>query len=299
MDLYHSPQGTGNQFTLTMLPVSFVPLFPSGEAPVSNEVTLPHTVACGVQGTVHTDCATSEFAPLFPSGEAPVSNEVTLPHTVACGIQGTVHTDCATNEFAPLFPSGEAPVSNEVTLPHTVACGVQGTVHTDCATSEFAPLFPSGEAPVSNEVTLPHTVACGVQGTVNTDCATSEFAPLFPSGEAPVSNKVTLPHSVGTPTPRPLPFPNETLGSVCMSRKVGTRGSGWVHPKGATTWLCLGSAVKRPSLALGDPFLSVWYKWTSLRNKPSHLVGLHSSRFPMPGWHFPRALIEHYCRVTV
>ena len=82
MDLYHSPQGTGNQFTLTMLPVSFVPLFPSGEAPVSNEVTLPHTVACGVQGTVHTDHATSEFAPLFPSWEAPVSNKVTLPHSV-------------------------------------------------------------------------------------------------------------------------------------------------------------------------------------------------------------------------
>ena len=51
----------------------------------------------------------------------------------------------------------------------------------------------------------------------------------------------------------------------CVSRKDGTRGGGWVVQ---TAWPCLGSAVKRPWLALGGHFHRF-----GIIDKPSCLVG--------------------------
>lgn len=39
---------------------------------------------------------------------------------------------------------------------------------------------------------------------------------------------------------------------VCLSRKGGIGGGGWVYPKGETEWPCLGLALEKPWV----PFLS-------------------------------------------
>ena len=63
----------------------------------------------------------------------------------------------------------------------------------------------------------------------------------------------------------------------CVSRKVGTGGGGWVHPKGmAVSGLTYRKAlVDNPSHLVGHPFLPFMAHFSAT-----------------PGWHFPRALIE-------
>jgi len=60
----------------------------------------------------------------------------------------------------------------------------------------------------------------------------------------------------------------------CFSRNGGTGGGKWVHPKGANNMPSLGSALKRPWLALDSPFLSSFAK-NGLRKCPLALWSPH------------------------
>ena len=54
-----------------------------------------------------------------------------------------------------------------------------------------------------------------------------------------------------------MSHPAMSLGDrLCVSRKGGTRGGGWVHPKGANSMAVSGlrAAVQRSWSALGRPF---------------------------------------------
>jgi len=54
-----------------------------------------------------------------------------------------------------------------------------------------------------------------------------------------------------------MSLPAMALGlRFCVSRKGGTGGGGWVHPKVQTALPCLGSSLEATWLALGGPFLS-------------------------------------------
>ena len=64
-----------------------------------------------------------------------------------------------------------------------------------------------------------------------------------------------------------------TLGlKFCMSRKGGTRGGGWVQPKGANSISMLGLACRMALVGTGRA-ISVLFDINGLRNEPSYLVG--------------------------
>jgi len=81
-----------------------------------------------------------------------------------------------------------------------------------------------------------------------------------------------------------------------MSRKGGTGGGGWVHPKGANSMAVSGLAYSKDLVGAGSA-ISVLFGINRHRNKLSYLVGppflVFTARFSaMPGWHILRALIE-------
>ena len=58
----------------------------------------------------------------------------------------------------------------------------------------------------------------------------------------------------------------------CVSRKGGTWGGGWVHPKGANSMAASG-LVLRSDLAGTGRAISILFGINGVRNKRSHLVG--------------------------
>ena len=80
----------------------------------------------------------------------------------------------------------------------------------------------------------------------------------------------------------------------CVSRKGGTGGGGWVHPKGANSMATSGLVLRSDLVGTGSA-ISVLFGTNGVRNKRSHLV-----RPPFPefkarfsataSWHFSRDL---------
>ena len=53
-----------------------------------------------------------------------------------------------------------------------------------------------------------------------------------------------------------MSHPAMSLGDrLCVSRKGGTGGGGWVHPKGANSMAASGLSFEQPLLEPGRPFL--------------------------------------------
>ena len=78
-----------------------------------------------------------------------------------------------------------------------------------------------------------------------------------------------------------------------MSRKGGTGGGGWVHPKGANSMAASG-LVKSNLVGTGRA-ISILFGINGVRNKRSHLVGPPFPEFKArfsatAGWHFSRNL---------
>ena len=70
-----------------------------------------------------------------------------------------------------------------------------------------------------------------------------------------------------------MSLPGMSLGlRFCMSRKGGTRGGGWVHPKGANSMAASGLVLKSDLVGSGRA-ISVLFGINGVRNKQSHLVG--------------------------
>ena len=79
-----------------------------------------------------------------------------------------------------------------------------------------------------------------------------------------------------------------------MSRRGGTGGGGWVHPKGANSMAVSGLTCRKALVGTGRA-ISVLFGINGLRNKPSYLVGPPFLAFTAhfsatPGWHFPESL---------
>ena len=82
-----------------------------------------------------------------------------------------------------------------------------------------------------------------------------------------------------------------------MSRKGGTGGGGWVHPKGANSMAASGLVFRSDLVGTGR-VIYILSGINGVRNKRSHLV-----RPPFPefkaqssataGWHFSRDLTRH------
>ena len=95
-----------------------------------------------------------------------------------------------------------------------------------------------------------------------------------------------------------MSLPAMSLGlRFCVSRKGGTGGGGWVHPKGANsmaaTWLVLRSDLVGTGRAI-----SILFGINGVRNQRSHLVGPPFPEFKAlfsakAGWHFLRDLTRH------
>ena len=58
----------------------------------------------------------------------------------------------------------------------------------------------------------------------------------------------------------------------CMSRKGGTGGGGWVHPKGANS-MAVSGLVLRSNLVGTGRAIAVLFGINGVINKRSHLVG--------------------------
>jgi len=58
----------------------------------------------------------------------------------------------------------------------------------------------------------------------------------------------------------------------CVSRKGGTRGGGWVHPKGANSMAASGLVLRSDFVGTGRA-ISALVGINGVRNKQSHLVG--------------------------
>ena len=79
-----------------------------------------------------------------------------------------------------------------------------------------------------------------------------------------------------------------------MSRKGGTGGGGWVHPKGANSMDASGLVFRSDLVGTGRA-ISVLFGINGVRNKRSHLVGPPFPAFKAcfsatAGWHFSRDL---------
>ena len=79
-----------------------------------------------------------------------------------------------------------------------------------------------------------------------------------------------------------MSLPAMSLGlRFCVSRKGGTGGGGWVHPKGANSMAASGTGRT----------ISILFGINGVRNKRSHLVGPPFPEFKArfsatAGWHF-------------
>ena len=58
----------------------------------------------------------------------------------------------------------------------------------------------------------------------------------------------------------------------CVSRKGGTGGGGWEHPKSVNSMASSGLACRKALVGTGRA-ISVLFGINRLRNKPSYLVG--------------------------
>ena len=79
-----------------------------------------------------------------------------------------------------------------------------------------------------------------------------------------------------------------------MSRKGGTGGGGWVHPKGANSVAAYGLVFGSDLVGTGRA-ISILFGINGVRNLRSHLVGAPFPEFKarfsaMAGWHFLRDL---------
>ena len=90
-----------------------------------------------------------------------------------------------------------------------------------------------------------------------------------------------------------MSLPTMSLGlRFCASRKGGTGGGGWVHPKGSNSMATSGLVFRSDLVGTGRA-ISILFGINGVRNKRSHLV-----RPPFPefkarfsataGWHFLR-----------
>ena len=92
-----------------------------------------------------------------------------------------------------------------------------------------------------------------------------------------------------------MSLPAMSLGlRFCVSRKGGTGGGGWVHPKGANS-MAVSGLVFRSDLVGTGRAISILFGTNGVRNKRSHLVGPPFPEFKacfsaMAGWHFSRDL---------
>ena len=80
----------------------------------------------------------------------------------------------------------------------------------------------------------------------------------------------------------------------CVSRKYGTAGGGWVHPKGANSMVASGLVFRSDLVGTGKA-ISILFGINGVRNKRSHLVGPPFPEFKArfsatAGWHFSRDL---------
>ena len=71
-----------------------------------------------------------------------------------------------------------------------------------------------------------------------------------------------------------MSLPARSLGlRFCASRKGGTGGAGWVHPKGANSMAASG-LVFRSNLVGTGRAISILFGINGVTNQRSHLVGL-------------------------
>jgi len=95
-----------------------------------------------------------------------------------------------------------------------------------------------------------------------------------------------------------MPLPAISLElRFCVSRKGGTGGVGWVHPKDANSMAASG-LVFRSDLVGTSGAISILFGINGVRNKRSHLVGPPFSEFRVcfsatAGWHFSRDLTRY------
>ena len=61
-------------------------------------------------------------------------------------------------------------------------------------------------------------------------------------------------------------------GEFCVSRKGGTGGGGWVHPKGANSMAASGLVFRSDLVGTGRA-ISILFGINGVRNQRSHLVG--------------------------
>jgi len=77
-----------------------------------------------------------------------------------------------------------------------------------------------------------------------------------------------------------------------MSRKGGTGGVGWVHPKGANSMAVSGLVFRSDLVGTGSA-ISILFGINGVRNKRSHLVG---PPFPEFKAHFSATAAWHFLR---
>jgi len=88
-----------------------------------------------------------------------------------------------------------------------------------------------------------------------------------------------------------MSLPAMSLGlRLCVSRKGGTGGGEWVHPKGANSMAVSGLILRSDLVGTGRA-ISIYFGINGLRNKRSHLVGPPFPEFKArfsatAGWHF-------------
>ena len=92
-----------------------------------------------------------------------------------------------------------------------------------------------------------------------------------------------------------MSLPAMSLGlRLCVSRKGGTGGGGWVHLKGANSMAVSGLVLRSDLVGTGRAN-SVLFGINGVRNKRSHIVGPPYLEFKAHfsatvGWHFSRDL---------
>ena len=70
-----------------------------------------------------------------------------------------------------------------------------------------------------------------------------------------------------------MSLPAMSLGlRFCVSRKGGTGGGGWVHPKGANSMAASGLVFRSDLVGTGKA-ISILFGINGVRNQQSHLVG--------------------------
>jgi len=75
-----------------------------------------------------------------------------------------------------------------------------------------------------------------------------------------------------------MSLPAMSLGlRLCVSRKGGTGGGGWVHPKGANS-MAVSELIFRSDLVGTGRAISILFGINGVRNQRPHLVDFQNSR---------------------